>query len=612
MNFVDKKRLVVLSSGEGSNLCNILDNIEKGSLFNCEVVGIVSNKYSHSLNIGTENNISTLFLPWNKSNHTREVYDYNLAQFVNLHRPDIIVLSGWDHILTKAFLNNFVRTKIINLHPALINTFPGNSAIKDAWDAAQEGKVDSTGIMVHEVTDVLDVGNVIEDRIVPINKSLTFEQFETEMKSKEKQVLINAIDRVSTNMSYKGKVKNVYDVGDNYLIYHSDRLSAFNNYVCEVENKGYYLSKIAEWWFNKTESIVPNHIISSYDRCLLVEKCEVIPLEFIVRGYICGSLWKNYSGGLREYCGVKFEDGLVKNQKLPEFILTPTTKDDVDEPISYDEILSRNILSKEELDRIYEICFKLYITGAYESEKNNLILVDTKYEFGYNSKGELRLVDEVHTVESSRFWYKDTYEDSFKSGVEPPKIDKDIIRKYVKNGEEIPEEVANQYKQIYVDFYNLFSGSSLTIEDAKSSLSLPEVFAKLGGLQERSSIVIISGSEKDSAHVSKIQKSLLKYDLKSDYYACSAHKNTKKLLELLEDNLKTVKIYITVAGMSNALSGVVACNSSVPTIACPPFKDKTDQMVNINSSLQCPSKCPVMTILSPDNVAEVCNRMLNL
>ena len=106
---------------------------------------------------------------------------------------------------------------------------------------------------------------------------------------------------------------------------------------------------------------------------MLVEKCEVIPLEFIVRGYICGSLWKNYGEGLREYCGVKFEDGLVKNQKLPEFILTPTTKDDVDEPISYDEILSRNILSKEELDRIYDICFKLYVTGAYESEKNNLI-----------------------------------------------------------------------------------------------------------------------------------------------------------------------------------------------------------------------------------------------
>ena len=255
MNFVDKKRLVVLSSGQGSNLKNIFNNVQNKNLFNCEIVGVVSNKNSNSLKIGTENGVSTLYIPWNKTDQSRESYDNSLAQCVNVFSPDVIVLSGWDHILTKAFLNNFVKTKIINLHPALINTFPGNNAIRDAWDAAQEGRVDYTGIMVHNVTDILDVGNVVEQLVVPINKNGSFEEFECEMKSKEKQVLINAIDRVTTNMAYKGKVKNVYDVGDNYLIYHSNRLSAFNNYVCEVENKGYYLNKIAEWWFNKTQSM---------------------------------------------------------------------------------------------------------------------------------------------------------------------------------------------------------------------------------------------------------------------------------------------------------------------------------------------------------------------
>ena len=608
------KSLVVLVSGQGTNLDNILNKIKSGYLFNCSVSAIISNNDSLSLRKGIYEKIPYVYFPWIKSVITRENYDYTLSQLCSTFNPDIIVLSGWNHILTSVFIDYFPKTKIINLHPALINTFPGNNAIEDAWNAGQKCLVSQTGIMVHSVTTILDVGNVIDELVVPIDKTLELKEFEIMMKSKEKPVLINALEKLSTTLIYKGKVKNVYEVDkDKLLVLHTDRLSACNRYVCDIQNKGYFLSKIASWWFNFTKDIIPNHIIESNSQCLLVEKCEVIPIEFIVRGYICGSLWSHYNKGNREYCGVEFEDGLTQFQKLPNFIITPTTKDEVDEPISYDEIINRGILRKEQIDEIYDICYKLYVTGSYECEGKNLILVDTKYEFGHNSNGELRLVDELHTVESSRFWYKDSYEECLSNGDEPKKIDKDIIRKYVINNESIPSTVLNKYLDIYIDFYNTISGESLIRYNISiADYPFSDIYNSYIENRNKTNIVIISGSEKDIKHVEKIQASLKKYNMESNYYACSAHKKTAKLLEILNENKATAKIYITVAGMSNALSGVVACNTNVPVIACPPFKDQMDMMTNIQSSIQCPSMCPVMTILSPTNVAEVCNRICNM
>ena len=610
------KKLLILSSGRGTNLENILDKIKSGYLFNCSVTAIISNNNSVSLKRGINNHITTVYLPWNKSLKTRENYDYTLAQISSTFNPDIIVLSGWNHILSSVFIDYFTKTKIINLHPALIHTFPGNNAIEDAWNAGQRGLSNQTGIMVHTVTTTLDVGEVIDELIIPINKALKQPEFETMMKQKEKQVLINALDKMSTTLIYKGKVKNVYEVEkDKLLVLHTDRLSACNSYVCDIQNKGYFLSKIASWWFNFTKDIIKNHVIETASQCLIVERCEVIPIEFIVRGYICGSLWRHYNKGNREYSGIEFDDGLKQFQKLPNFIITPTTKDDIDEPISYDEIIRRGIITKEQIDEIYDICYKLYVVGSYECDGKNLILVDTKYEFGYNQYGELRLVDELHTVESSRYWYKDSYAECLSNGVEPKKIDKDIIRKYVLNNESIPSNILNKYLDIYIDFYNTISGESLTrystsIKDCSFSTIYNRYIEKRNSI--KNSIVIISGSEIDVKHVEKIQIHLRKYNMNSDYHVCSAHKNTNKLLEILNENKNNAKLYITVAGMSNALSGVVACNTNVPVIACPHFNDPLDMMTNIHSSIQCPSMCPVMTILNPVNVAEVCNRICNM
>jgi phosphoribosylaminoimidazole-succinocarboxamide synthase len=605
------KNLVILSSGAGSNLNNIIKHVNNKFLFNCHISSIISNSDSTSLKIGINNKIPTQYLPWHKETQSREDYDSLLAKIILPFTPDIIVLSGWNHILTAKFLDHFKHIKVINLHPALINTFPGNNAIYDAWDAGQRNTETETGIMVHTVITELDVGEVIEELRIPINNTLPYNDFKTMMTYKEKPVLINAIEKLSTTITYRGKVKDVYKVDNKLLIVHTDRLSACNKYICEIPKKGYYLAHMANWWFDKTSDIVKNHKLGIDQNSLIVKKCKMIPFEFIVRGYICGSLWKHYSKGNRDYCGVQFEDGLTQFQQLPEFIITPTTKDDVDEPISYDGILEKNVISKDHLDSIYEMCNKLYVFGVYECKQKNLILVDTKYEFGYDEHGDIILVDEIHTIESSRYWIQDTYLKCIHNNQEPQKIDKDIIRKYVNNNEQVPTSVQEQYMGLYRDFYHRISGNELDALPTPD-VDIASIYNTFYNSSEDYNIVIVSGSESDYKHVNKLKSSLDTFKLKYKSYACSAHKNTKGVLNILETNKDRCKIYITVAGKSNALSGVIASNSSVPVISCPPFKDDVDMMTNLQSSIQCPSNCPVMTILSPMNVAISCNRMLQL
>lgn len=606
------KNLVVLSSGSGSNLQNIIDKIESNYLFNCSIKLVVSNKDSISLKRGINHKLSTIYFPWNKDVFTREEYDFRLSKIIEPFKPDIIVLSGWNHIVTEVFLNVFKDIQIINLHPALINTFPGNNAIQDAWEASQKGMVNQTGIMVHTVTKNLDVGEVIEELVIPITETMKYDDLVSTIKHQEKTVLINAIEKISTTLCYKGKVKNVYDFNTNLLIVHTDRVSACNHYVCDVPKKGHYLAKIANWWFDKTEEIIPNHKLESNKNSLLVQKCEVIPVEFIVRGYICGSLWKHYSKGNRDYCGVQLPENLNQYQQLPEFIITPTNKDEQDLPTNYDEILERNILTKEQLDFIYDKCYKLYTLGAYECKQRNLILVDTKYEFGFNERNEIILVDEIHTVESSRFWIYDTYLKCINNNEDPEKVDKDIIRKYVVDGRvhQVPSSVLDKYLQIYVDFYNKLTDVPI-IPKSTYYTDLHSIYNNY--LQdEKNPVLIISGSQSDFKHVDKIKAELDNLNLKHTSFVCSAHKSTEKLLGILNDNKDTAKIYITVAGKSNALSGVIASNTKNPVISCPPFKDNLDMLTNLQSSIQCPSNCPVMTILSPQNVAISCKRIMDL
>lgn len=615
------KRVVVLASGSGTNLSAIIEAVKSKKLFNCEVVGVVSNFDSTAIKIAINNKINVLFLPWERDKQTRENYDLSLVDKIQTYNPDLIVLAGWNHILTEAFINKLSYVDIINLHPALLGEFPGNNAIEDAWNAYQKGSVKHTGIMVHKVTSVLDVGEVIHQKKIEIKSHDNVLTLRDRIQTHEKGVLIHAIQKLTTPFLYRGKVKDVYKVdNESLLIVHTDRLSASNRYVCDIEGKGHMLCRLSNYFFNATQYIIPNHIIDTKDNCMLVHKCEQIPIEFIMRAYITGSLWKTYSQGNRKYCGVDLPDGLKNNQRLDYPILTPTTKDEFDLPISVEEIVEKGILSQKDLDYISDCVYKLFVEGQYHSKASNLILVDTKYEFGRKSDGTIVLIDEIHTIESSRYWKLDSYEERYARGESPEKLDKDCVRDFIKTCPDLNDGLKTRVLDSYISVYNSISKSDVTKDDIVpfKNIDLKHIldnYMNNSNVRDKMNVVILSGSQSDSDFVDKIKSELVA--LKMDTFTindhvCSAHKSTPQLLTLLNCYKYSKNIYITVAGMSNALSGVVACNTSSVVIACPPLKTLDDLHTNIQSSLQMPSNVPVMTILKPRNVALTCQRIINL
>ena len=406
---------------------------------------------------------------------------------------------------------------------------------------------------------------------------------------------------------YEGKVRNIYKIGEKYLLMKaSDRVSSFDRHIGIIPGKGELLNKMSAFWFKKTNHIIGNHLISTQNDVALVHKCTPFKIEVVVRGYITGntetSLWTHYHNGERKYCGIIFPPGLVKNQKI-NTIITPTTKGKVDRPISRENIIKEGFMTEKECDYIYKKALELFAFGQELAEKAGFILVDTKYEFGKNINGEILLIDEIHTCDSSRYWLKDTYQGRFSKYLEPDKLDKDCIRDWVKSVcdpykdpiPSIPQVLITKTHHCYQFFYDKIS----SIQDE---------------IREENIVVIISGSIKDMDQVKTLTREINKENILVESHIASAHKNTRQVLQLIEkyNEDKRNVVWVTVAGRSNALSGVVAANSNDPVIACPPFSNKTDMMVNLHSTLQCPSKVPVMTVLEPSNVALAIKRILRL
>jgi phosphoribosylaminoimidazole-succinocarboxamide synthase len=273
---------------------------------------------------------------------------------------------------------------------------------------------------------------------------------------------------------YQGKVRNVYSMGDEYLLLQtSDRVSSFDRHICTIKGKGELLNKMSKFWFDNTRHIIPNHLLSIQNEFALVKRCEPIMIEFVVRGYItgstCTSIWTHYKNGVRSYCGIQLPEGLKKNQKLDTPIITPTTKGKVDKPISKNEIINDKYLTEDKCEFIYEKAMELFKFGQKTAEKAGFILVDTKYEFGIDRQGNIILIDEVHTCDSSRYWKKKSYQTRFDVGLEPEKLDKDCIRDWVKArcdpyNDEIPE-VDNEIIQKVYDSYSYFYNSINSINE---------------------------------------------------------------------------------------------------------------------------------------------------
>ena len=238
---------------------------------------------------------------------------------------------------------------------------------------------------------------------------------------------------LSSGSKRTGKVRDQYELDNKIVLITTDRQSAFDRVLASIPFKGQVLNLTSAWWFDQTKDIIPNHVIKIPDpNVTIVKKCEVFPIEFVVRGYITGStstsLWTVYNNGDREYCGNTLQEGLVKNQKLDTNMLTPTTKEEHhDRPISPDEIISEEWMTQKDWDYCSQIALELFAFGQVKSRQNGMILVDTKYEMGRDKNGIIRLIDEIHTPDSSRYWVANTYEDRISAGQEPQNIDKEFL-----------------------------------------------------------------------------------------------------------------------------------------------------------------------------------------
>ena len=278
----------------------------------------------------------------------------------------------------------------------------------------------------------------------------------------------------------KGKVRDVYKINNlkevSYYLVASDRISAFDRNLTTIPYKGIVLHKVSNWWFERTKHIVPNHVIENVDeRTMKVKKCNVFPIEFVMRSYLTGStdtsIWKNYEKGCRNYCGHELPDNMVKNQKLEKVLLTPTTKDEHDELISEKKIIKEKIMTPEQWETCKNYSYELFKFGQEQSLKNGLILVDTKYEFGIDENENILLVDELHTPDSSRYWIEKTYKEKISKNEEPDSVDKEIVRKWIKKTYEnpydltveinIPNELRLELSAKYLQLYTLITGNTI-------------------------------------------------------------------------------------------------------------------------------------------------------
>jgi fusion protein PurCD len=392
-------------------------------------------------------------------------------------------------------------------------------------------------------------------------------------------------------LSYRGKVKNIYELDEKTILFeYSDRLSCYDKYRCEIKGKGIMLNELNAYWMRSTEHIIPNHYLYHENRFLLTKKAKRIDIEVIVRAYYAGSIAK--AGGAEKY-GITLPEGLNPGDKLPELIITPTTKGDVDIPLKEEEIFEKKIIKRSDWEYIKCVAKQLFTFGAMLSNNVGLDLIDTKYEFGYDEHGKIILIDELHTGDSSRFWLMETKEN----------LDKDHVRRFVSDNPEeknIPKEVMQQVFDAYYSLHKLFITSELQLDKPMTKY----YFLNYYTMNFCPLVIVIAGSESDFLHVEKINNELKKLNICYHNYFHSAHKETTIILEILEyyEHRKNI-VYVTVAGRSNALGGVVASNTKHPVINCPPFKDQTDMLLNINSSLMMPKKVPSAVILEPENVA---------
>lgn len=278
---------------------------------------------------------------------------------------------------------------------------------------------------------------------------------------------------------YDGKVRDCYidKANGERIIVVTDRLSAFDAVVGSIPSKGQVLNQLATFWFEKTKHIAPNHMLRVPDpNVMIARECEPLPVELVMRSYLTGvtstSIWKAYEAGARTFCGHPLPDGMKKNQKLPKAILTPSTKaakGDHDVSVSRDELLAMGRIDPKVFDRAAEIAEALFAEGQRHAAARGLILADTKYEMGLAPDGTITVIDEIHTPDSSRYWYAEDYESRLAKGEEPRSLDKEFVRRWLAGEAKwsgdgpppvMPDEIRREAARRYIASFELVTGAT--------------------------------------------------------------------------------------------------------------------------------------------------------
>ena len=418
---------------------------------------------------------------------------------------------------------------------------------------------------------------------------------------------------------HSGKVRESFRIDPLHrLIVATDRISSFDNVLkTPVPGKGAVLNSLAAFWFGKTKHIIDNHFVKLIDPNIsLVREAQPIKVEMIVRGYLTGSAWRGYAKGKRVFSGVTVPDGMSKNQPFPEPIVTPTTKEESDREISPKELVEEGWVQADIYEQMEAVSLKLFAFGSQFLKDRGIILVDTKFEFGLID-GKPVLIDEIFTPDSSRFWAAEDYE---KDAQNVEQMDKEFVRAYLmahkKDGQypdTLPPEIVKETTHRYRKIYELITGEILPPpeEDVQHRVYLNLL---KHGLIKPGFVAFVMGSPSDLEHAKKMQKTVEDYGIYSELRVVSAHKNGERIPELLANYNLSIEpgAIIAIAGRSNGLGGALAANAAIPVINCPPFKDKIDMMVNLNSSLMMPSNTPAATVIDPKNAALAALRSLNL
>jgi len=306
--------------------------------------------------------------------------------------------------------------------------------------------------------------------------------------------MINTIKGTNFNLPgqtkfYKGKVRDVYTIDNETLIMvASDRISAFDHVLPEgIPYKGQVLSQIATKFLTATEDIVPNWMEATPDPSVTIGKmCEPFMVEMVIRGYLTGHAWREYKSGKRMICGVSMPEGMVENQKFDSPLITPTTKVDVghDEDISREEILSQGIVTEADYIKLEEYTRAIFLRGTEMAAEKGLILVDTKYEFGKDKNGVITLIDEIHTPDSSRYFYIEGYQDKIINGEQQKQLSKEFVRQWLiqngfqgKEGQQIPDmskDYCNSVSERYIELFEHITGDKFVKEDVSDVINRVE------------------------------------------------------------------------------------------------------------------------------------------